>query len=233
MRTALAWLVHLYTSLGLICAARIAALIVRGGDEDFRACFLLMLIATLIDATDGWLARAVDVSRYTPGFDGRRLDDLIDFNTYTTLPVLLMWRAGLVPPGFDWIYLLPLLASAYGFSQVNAKTEDDYFLGFPSYWNITAFYLYLLSAPGWFNAGILIGLALLTFVPSLYLYPTKGATLRTLTNVLGAAWCVSLLVILVQWRTFAPALFWGSLLFPVYYFVVSWAVTIRRWSARS
>ena len=43
-----------------IPAAWIAVLIVQGGDANFRACFLLMLVATLIDATDGWLARAVD-----------------------------------------------------------------------------------------------------------------------------------------------------------------------------
>ena len=43
-----------------------------------------------------------------------------------------------------WLLWLPLLASAYGFSQVNAKTPDGFFLGFPSYWNIIAFYLYVL-----------------------------------------------------------------------------------------
>ena len=32
MRKAFAWLVHLYTAMGLVCAAGIAVLIVRGGD---------------------------------------------------------------------------------------------------------------------------------------------------------------------------------------------------------
>jgi phosphatidylcholine synthase len=32
-------------------------------------------------------------------------------------------------------------ASAYGFCQLDAKTGDHFFLGFPSYWNILAFYL--------------------------------------------------------------------------------------------
>ena len=41
----------------------------------------------------------------------------------------------------------PVLASAYGFSQTEAKTEDGYFLGFPSYWNIVAFYIYVLRVP--------------------------------------------------------------------------------------
>jgi phosphatidylserine synthase len=52
-----AWLVHLYTAMGLVCAAGIAVLIVRGGDDSFRRAFMLMLVATAIDATD-WLAGA-------------------------------------------------------------------------------------------------------------------------------------------------------------------------------
>ena len=48
--------------------------------------------------------------------------------------------------GGAWL-LVPLLASAYGFCQVEAKTDDHYFLGFPSYWNIVAFYLYVLRLP--------------------------------------------------------------------------------------
>ena len=62
-----------------------------------------------------------------PGFDGGALDNLIDFQTYTTLPLLLIWRAGLLPGDLAWLLLLPLLASAYGFSQANAKTDDGFF----------------------------------------------------------------------------------------------------------
>src|SRR5207244_1514194 len=65
-----AWLVHAYTALGLVCAAAIAVLIVRGGDAAFRTAFLLMLVATGVDATDGWLARRADVKAVLPWFDG-------------------------------------------------------------------------------------------------------------------------------------------------------------------
>src|SRR5947209_20425543 len=130
-RQALAWSVHFYTALGLVAAAGIAVLVVRGGAESFRWAFVLMLVATLIDATDGTLARRVRVKEVLPGFDGRRLDDLIDFLTYTCLPLLLLWRAGdqVLPTGLGWCLLLPLLASAYGFCQVSAKTDDGFFLG--------------------------------------------------------------------------------------------------------
>ena len=106
-----------------------------------------MMVATAIDATDGWLARRARVKDVLPGFDGRALDDLIDFHTYASLPLLLLWRADVLPGASAWLLLLPLLASAYGFSQVNAKTDDGFFLGFPSYWNIVAFYLFVLRPP--------------------------------------------------------------------------------------
>ena len=115
-----------------------------------------MMIATAIDATDGWLARRARVKEVLPGFDGRALDNLIDFHTYTSLPLLLLWRADVLPGAAAWLLLLPLLASAYGFSQVNAKTDDGFFLGFPSYWNIVAFYLFVLHPPAWASAAAIV-----------------------------------------------------------------------------
>ncbi|HEX3646221.1 MAG TPA: hypothetical protein VHT95_11485, partial [Vicinamibacterales bacterium] len=78
MQKLLAWLAHLYTAMGLVCAAGMAVLIVRGGDASFRGAFLLMMVATAIDATDGWLARRARVQDVLPGFDGSALDNLID-----------------------------------------------------------------------------------------------------------------------------------------------------------
>ena len=142
-----AWSVHLFTSLGLVAAAGIAVLIFRGDDHSLRTAFALMWIATLIDAVDGTLARLARVSKVLPDFDGRRLDDIIDFQTYTSLPLLLIWRAGILAGPWSALLLFPLVASAFGFSRVAAKTGDGYFLGFPSYWNIVAFYLYFLALP--------------------------------------------------------------------------------------
>ncbi len=230
---ALAWGVHFYTALGLIAAAAMAVLIVRGGDENYRYAFALMVAATLVDATDGTLARRVRVKSVLPGFDGRRLDDLIDFLTFTSLPLLLVWRAGLLPPGWDLCLLLALLASAYGFSQANAKTADGYFLGFPSYWNIVAFYLYTLRPmPGWLAVALVVVPALLTFVPSRYLYPSQHGRLNALTVVLGVPWAALLLAVL--WYSGADPdrarwLALVSLYYPVYYLLASWGVSLALW----
>ena len=65
----------------------------RGGPDAFRWSFLLMAAATIVDSTDGFLARKVRIKEVVPSFDGRRLDDLVDFLNYTFLPLLLIWRA--------------------------------------------------------------------------------------------------------------------------------------------
>jgi phosphatidylcholine synthase len=228
-RTVLAWCAHAYTALGLVCAAAIAVLLVHGGDPAFRLCFLLMMLATVIDATDGWLARRVDVHGVLPGFDGRRLDDLIDFLTYTCLPLLLVWRAELLAPSQQAWLLAPLLASAYGFCQVHAKTEDHYFLGFPSYWNIIAFYLYVLHLPSGAALATLLVFAVLTFVPARYLYPTQGGPFSRSTNLLGAAWAVAMIVVVWEWQAAPRWLVLASLAFPAYYLAISWGISLRAW----
>jgi phosphatidylcholine synthase len=236
-RQMLAWGVHCYTGLGLVAAAGIAVLIVQGTADSFRWAFVLMLFATLVDATDGTLARRVRVKEVLPGFDGRRLDDLIDFLTYTFLPLFLVWRTGLLPAGQEWCLLVPLLASAYGFCQVEAKTPDGYFLGFPSFWNLVAFYLYVLRLPGWLAVAMLVGLALLTFVPARYLYPTQRGPLSRLTNVLAGVWTLLLLAVLWRWPddftadTPTRVLALASLFFPVYYLGASWVISLR-WAAK-
>ncbi|MGE3807298.1 MAG: phosphatidylcholine/phosphatidylserine synthase [Gemmataceae bacterium] len=243
LRHVLAWGVHFYTALGLVAAAAIAVLIVHGGDVAFRGCFLLMLAACVVDATDGTLARKVGVKKVLPGFDGSKLDDITDFLNYTFLPLLLIWRAELIPESLSWCLLIPLVASGYGFCQVSAKTDDGYFLGFPSYWNLVAFYLYLLRPETWLSVTLLIGLAFLTFVPSRYLYPSQKGRLNMFTNVLGAFWTGLLIVILLQLppdpipearlteeeiRKLAHL----SLAFPIYYMAASWVISWRYWRRR-
>jgi len=223
----LAWCVHLYTATGLVAAALIAVLVVRGGDESFRAAFALMLLATFVDSTDGWLARRARAKEVVPSFDGRTLDDIVDFQTYTSLPLLLIWRAEVLPGGQAWWLLLPLLASAYGFSRVNAKTDDGYFLGFPSYWNVVAFYLYMLRPPAWAALAIIIALSVLTFVPSRYLYPSQRAPFNQLTTLLAAIWGVLLLIILSCMGGDSRTSVLLSLCFPVYYMLMSWALTLQ------
>jgi phosphatidylcholine synthase len=224
----LAWLGHLYTAMGLVCAAGMAVLIVRGGDASFRGAFLLMMVATAIDATDGWLARAARVKEVLPGFDGGALDNLIDFQTYVTLPLLLLWRAGALPGHLAWLLLLPLLAAAYGFSQVNVKTADGFFIGFPSYWNIVAYYLFVLAPPVWAAGALIVACSVLTFVPTPYIYATRGGPFAKLINLGSVAWFISLGFVLYGPEPDRRAIAIASLAFPVMYMTLSAFVTVTR-----
>jgi phosphatidylcholine synthase len=163
-----------------------------------------------------------------PQFDGRALDDLIDFHTYTSLPLLLLWRAGTLPDGLAWLLVLPMLASAYGFSQTNAKTDDGFFLGFPSYWNIVAFYLYVLHPPAWASAATILTCAVLTFVPTPYLYATRGGPFSTFINVGSVLWFVVIGLVLRGEPPSSTRLAVASLIYPLTYLVLSATVAIQR-----
>lgn len=231
-RKCLGWAVHAYTACGLLLAAGVVSLLLlpERTAETYRTCFLLMLVAVVVDATDGTLARAVRIKEAVPGFDGRRLDDLVDFLMYTCLPLLLIDRAGLLPAGYRWALVAALVASTYGFCQADVKTDDGAFLGFPSYWNIVAFYLFALPVTGGWAVGVVLALAVLTFVPSRYAYPTQPGRWNRLLLVLGVPWGLVLAAALIferseeSFRTLARA----SALYPALYMGSAWVMSLRR-----
>lgn len=219
MRLLLAWLVHLYTALGAAVAVFTLALVATGR---YREALALMGLALILDATDGTFARAARVKDLVPRVDGARLDDIVDYLNYVFVPCFLLAWAGLLPAGHGWwIVCLPLLASAYGFSQTDAKTADHHFLGFPSYWNVVAFYCFVLDSAPWFNALVVIVLSVMVFVPIRYLYPSRNTLLQGLTITLGAIWGVLCLAVVYLLPDPPYSLVLGSLFFPVYYVALS------------
>lgn len=222
----LAWLVHLYTAAGAVLAF-FALLFIEQGK--FPEAFWLMALAVLIDASDGTLARLVRVKESIPWFDGDRLEDIVDYLNYVLVPSLFLIRADLLPQADAlWLAAVPLVASAYGFCQKEAKTEDHFFLGFPSYWNIVAFYLYVLQMPRWINAFLILILSVLVFVPIRYLYPSRSPILRGLTNSLGILWGITILIMIYQLPDPKPSLVFASLAFPAYYLTLSLWLEARR-----
>ena len=226
-----AWGVHFYTASGIVVAAVMARAIIAGGEENYRLAIGMMILATFIDATDGALARRWRVGEVLPGFDGRRLDDIVDYQTYTSLPILFIWRTGVIPEEQTAWLIIPLLASLYGFAQAEAKTEDHFFLGFPSYWNVVAIYLYWFNLPASVNLGVILLLSFLTFVPSLYLYPSYRGQYSRLVRSTCLLWAMLLTLIVVRdladWR-----LVLVSFTFPILYLALSWWITLRRWMER-
>ena len=219
MAPILPWVAHFYTATGAVIALLATGVTFA---HNFRAAFAYLIAATLVDATDGLLARALRVTERLPNYDGARLDDVVDYLTYVFVPVLIVWQAGLVPVPFA-VCAAMLIASAYGFGQVHAKAHagDHFFTGFPSYWNVVVVYLYVWKLAPVVNAIVLVVLALLVFVPIRYLYPSRTATLKVPTLVLGATWAG--LFTWMVWRLPATDGPWMmlSLVFPVYYFALS------------
>jgi phosphatidylcholine synthase len=221
-----AWLVHLYTA----SSAVLALLATRAIFEyRFRDAFFWLGVAIMIDSSDGVFARAARVSQRLPWFNGGKLDDIVDYLTYVFVPAVFVWRALLVPDAWTIpVASAMLLSSAYGFNCDDAKTSDHFFTGFPSYWNLVVFYLFLMHESQVVNALVLIALAVLVFVPIRYLYPSRTPTLRALTVALGIAWGLTLLVMVWQLPAISAPLLWGSLAFPIYYVVLSLVVGWRR-----
>jgi phosphatidylcholine synthase len=222
-----AWLVHLYTAAG----AALAMLIVMAiWDGDTVRALWLGLAAMVVDGTDGMLARRLQVKAAIPWFDGALLDNIVDYLTYVFAPMVLLWSAGYLGRGAmaTALAVLPLLASAYQFCRVDAKTEDHLFLGFPSYWNIVAFYVVVLHLNTTAVALLLAVCAVLVFVPVGYVYPSRTDTLRGLTLVLTTVWLVSYAVLLSEVPSPGPVWLAVSVAYVVYYVALSFHLTARR-----
>ena len=85
-----AWLVHLYTASGAV----LAFLSLRAAvQNDFRMAFAWLFRATVVDASDGWLARRFRVREAIPRFDGGKLDDLVDYLTFVFVPAVIAAEA--------------------------------------------------------------------------------------------------------------------------------------------
>ena len=224
--------VHLYTALGSV----LGFWTVIAAFEGKVVTALWLGLATLwIDGTDGMLARHFRVKETIPWFDGARMDDIVDYLTYVFAPIVLLWTADRLPKGpIGWVLAgLPLLASCYQFCRVDAKTSDHFFLGFPSYWNVVAFYAIVLDVS---RTGVAIALAVLTvlvFVPVRYVYPSRTKLLRGLNLALAGTWLVTYAVLLAEYPHPNPVVVALSIAYLAYYVGLSLYLTVGlRWRTR-
>jgi phosphatidylcholine synthase len=223
--------VHLYTASGSVLGLLIVLAALEGNVE---AALWLGLATLFIDGTDGMLARRFRVKETIPWFDGALLDNIVDYLTYVFAPIVLLWTAGYLPEGTLGyvVAALPLLASCYQFCRVDAKTADHFFLGWPSYWNVLAFYVIVLDlSEAWTAAGLLV-FAVLVFVPIRYIYPSRMGSLQGLTLALTLVWLISYAVLVVQLPDPDPWIVAVSLGYMAYYWSLSIWLTARGARAR-
>jgi phosphatidylcholine synthase len=167
-----AWLVHLFTASGAVFGLLTLYAIHH---TQFLLAFWLMAGAVLVDSVDGILARRAKTKVAAPKVDGGLLDNLLDYVNYAMAPAFfLVVNDTLLPANWRIVgACLIVLVSAYQFTQPEAKTDDHFFKGFPSYWNIVVFYLFFWQTSPYLNLIIIISLAILTFIPIKYVYPSR------------------------------------------------------------
>jgi phosphatidylcholine synthase len=219
-----AYAVHAYTASGAAMAFLATAEICRD-TPDPRWVFAWLLVAVAIDATDGPLARRFQVKRRLPRIAGRTIDDLVDYLTFTFVPLLLVWRMDWLPPPAGLWTAAAMMASLFGFAATDAKQEEEgFFRGFPSYWNIYAFYAGILSTRlGTPPSGLLIVvLTVLTVAPVRFVYPNLAPRPWRWPVLAGAGiWAAMLLAMLPSYPKSPAWLVWLSLVYPALYVALS------------
>ncbi len=225
-RQLMAWCVHLFTAAGAVCGLLAVDAIARA---DWRRAFAWMIAAVVIDSVDGAWARHARVKQVLPQFDGGLLDNLVDFVTYVLVPAFFVLRAELVPPPARlFAAAVIVFASGFQFCQRDAKTADHYFKGFPSYWNVVVFYLFLLRLPPAANLAIVLFWVAMTLIPIKYIYPSRTRALMPVTIPLTVLWGLLGLELLRELEHPRPLILGASLVYVVYYVVASLFLTARR-----
>mgnify|MGYP000492180331 CR=1 FL=1 len=143
--------------------------------------------------------------------DGLTLDLIVDFLTYVLVPVMFMWQFALLPgPLEGLLFGAILLSSLYLFACSNMKSEDNYFNGFPSAWNLVLFFWVILGTSQAFNVLSTIVLCVLTFVPIKTVHPVRVKRFNALNVLLVSLWIVlcALLFVLSEEAHFALTSLW-------------------------
>ena len=149
------------------------------------------------------IARAVKVGERLPRWSGDVLDLVVDYATYVFVPAYMIASGGLLPPllAFPAGVVIVITGAIY-FADRQMKTADNYFRGFPTLWNLAAFYLFALSPPPWLAATLVALLAVLTFAPFKFVHPFRVTRMRTLTVAAVVLWAILAAVTLE--RSLAP-----------------------------
>ncbi|WP_172144242.1 MULTISPECIES: phosphatidylcholine synthase [Pseudomonas] len=223
-----AWSVHAVTASGVILGL-LALLAVLDGRP--QVCLLWLGAALLVDGLDGTLARKFDVKGVLPHFDGSTLDLVIDYLTYVFIPAIFVYRFIPLP---EYTLLLSLgvilLSSLFCFCNLNMKSKDNYFVGFPAAWNVVIVYLYLLDFAPWLSLVTILVLAGLTLTKMKFLHPFRVKQFMPLNIGVTLLWMAACALLIVQYPLNQAwlLLVWG--LATAYFVGICLWRTVREWS---
>jgi phosphatidylcholine synthase len=190
------FLVHCLTASG--AALGLAALFCAA-DGRFTATFALLGAALVIDAMDGSFARRYRVKETVPYIDGIILDLVVDFLNYVVVPLVALWRSGMLgAPLAAFVCSIVCAASAVYFADRRMKTHDSWFRGFPALWNVLIFYLLVLRPGPLASLLIVIFATGMMFAPIVCVHPLRVKQVRLVTLMLTGAWTVAAIAALEQ-----------------------------------
>jgi phosphatidylcholine synthase len=187
-RPGIAWIVHVFTSTGII-AGFLGLLSALDGSP--RASLIWLMVAVVIDGLDGPIARHYDVGNAVPTIDGNTLDLVIDYVTCVIGPAFFMHQFDLLPREYNLSLIaigLILVSSLYCFANTNLMTEDNYFNGFPAMWNFVVTIFFVTQSRPWVNLVVVAVFVALTFVPAQFMHPFRTRDFRKITVPVVTIW---------------------------------------------
>ncbi len=224
----LAWLIHAFTASGIV-AGMLALFAVMERRAD--AAIGWLLVGTLIDTVDGPLARAWGAAEALPQIDGHLLDTVVDFVGCVAVPLAFLWRFDLLPSEVALPVLsVAFVTSALWFARTDMMTEDNWFNGFPTAWNLVVPTMFLINGSAAVNGVIIMVLAILQLTNVKFVHPGRVVELRALTLAVTAMWLVSVAVLV---GTTEELPWWGPILLligPAYQIVLTLRRTFAEYS---
>lgn len=222
-----AWSAHAITASGVILALLALLALIDGRPQ---ACLLWLGLALLVDGLDGSLARRFEVKTVLPNFDGVTLDLVIDYLTYVFIPAIFVYRFVPLP---DYSLLpaigLILLSSLFCFCNLNMKSQDNYFVGFPAAWNVVVVYFYLLDFPPWLSLATIVLLCGLTLTRMKFLHPFRVRTLMPVNIAVTLIWMLACALLILRYPLNPPGWLAIWLLASAYFIAVCLWRTARDW----
>jgi phosphatidylcholine synthase len=221
-----AWAVHIFTAsaacVGLLTLVKIY-------QQNYIQALALMAAAIVIDAVDGTFARLFRVKSVLPNIDGALLDNIVDYLNYVITPCFFLFvKPDILPSALATVVIVAIIiSSAYQFCQSDAKTPDHFFKGFPCYWNVVVFYMFVFNTSPYVNACILLFLSAMVFVPIKYVYPsrldylTSSIFLKILMHILSIIFGVSSAWILWHYPESSPIALSLSFGYIILYLLIS------------
>lgn len=191
----LAFSVHILTASGALLAM---LALLAAAEERWATMYLWLVIALIVDGIDGPLARAVNVKKYAPQWDGVLLDLIIDYLTYVFIPAYALFVSGLFVGWSGWVSVgLIVFTSVIYFADTRMKTADNSFSGFPGCWNMVVLVFFAIEPPWVVMLVIIALLSALQFFGVKFVHPVRTDRWRWIS-----------LPAIVLWTGFAFAAAW-------------------------